>query len=184
MSEARILVVGSTMMDLIAYAQRLPEVGETLVGDRFQMGFGGKGANQAVMAEVYAEAVTRRVYDRLAGLAGTVLDAGCSVVVDAACTKRWQRDLLAGTAGDRGMPVIWVAFDLPASALVARVAGRQARGDDPSDASAEIVMQQVADVEPLAVEEVRSDGTLVRVTAGDTDIGPEGIAKRVVEMIG
>ena len=43
MSEPRILVVGSTMMDLIAYAQRLPEVGETLVGDRFQMGFGGKG---------------------------------------------------------------------------------------------------------------------------------------------
>ena len=37
-------------MDLIAYAQRLPDVGETLVGDRFQMGFGGKGANQAVMA--------------------------------------------------------------------------------------------------------------------------------------
>lgn len=50
MSEPRILVVGSTMMDLIAYAQRIPEVGETLVGDRFQMGFGGKGANQAVMA--------------------------------------------------------------------------------------------------------------------------------------
>jgi len=141
-------------------------------------------ANQAAMAEVYAEAVTRRVYDRLAGLAGTVLDAGCNVVVDAACTKRWQRDLLAGIAGDRGMPVIWVAFDLPASALVARVAGRQARGDDPSDASAEIVMRQISDVEPLTGEEVRGDGTLVRVTAADTDIGPEGIAKRVVEMIG
>jgi predicted kinase len=141
-------------------------------------------ANQAVMAEVYAEAVTRRVYERLAGLAGTVLDAGCSVVVDAACTKRWQRDLLAGAAGDRGMPVIWVAFDLPTNALVARVAGRQARGDDPSDASAEIVMRQVADVEPLAGEEVRGDCTLVRVTAADADIGPEGIAKRVVEMIG
>ena len=141
-------------------------------------------ANQAVMAEVYAEAVTRRVYERLAGLAGTVLDAGCSVVVDATCTKRWQRDLLAGAAGDRGMPVIWVAFDLPANALVARVAGRQARGDDPSDASAEIVMRQISDVEPLVGEEVRGNGTLVRVTAADTDTGPEGIAKRVVEMIG
>jgi len=50
MGAARILVVGSTMMDLIAYATRLPEAGETLVGTRFQMGFGGKGANQAVMA--------------------------------------------------------------------------------------------------------------------------------------
>jgi ribokinase len=47
---ARILVVGSTMIDLVAYAVRLPEAGETLIGDRFESGFGGKGANQAVMA--------------------------------------------------------------------------------------------------------------------------------------
>jgi ribokinase len=45
-----ILVVGSTMIDLIAYADRLPEAGETLVGTAFAMGFGGKGANQAVAA--------------------------------------------------------------------------------------------------------------------------------------
>ena len=42
-----VLVVGSTMIDLVAYTQRVPEAGETVVGDRFQMGFGGKGANQA-----------------------------------------------------------------------------------------------------------------------------------------
>ena len=119
-----------------------------------------------------------------AGLAGTVLDAGCSVVIDAACTKRWQRDLLADAAGDRGASIIWVAFDLPVGELVARVTQRQARGDDPSDASAEIVMRQVADFEPLAGEEVRGNDTLVRVTAADTDIRPESIAKRVVEMIG
>jgi len=45
-----VLVVGSTMIDLIAYADRLPEAGETLVGTSFAMGFGGKGANQAVAA--------------------------------------------------------------------------------------------------------------------------------------
>jgi len=43
-------VVGSTMIDQIAYAVRMPERGETVVGDRFAEGFGGKGANQAVMA--------------------------------------------------------------------------------------------------------------------------------------
>jgi predicted kinase len=82
------------------------------------------------------------------------------------------------------VPIIWVAFDLPVGELVARVTQRQARGDDPSDASAEIVMRQVADCEPLAGEEVRGNDTLVRVTAADTDIRPESIAKRVVEMIG
>jgi ribokinase len=37
-------------MDLISYVSRLPVLGETLHGSRFRMGFGGKGANQAVMA--------------------------------------------------------------------------------------------------------------------------------------
>ncbi|MCY4368565.1 MAG: ribokinase [bacterium] len=47
-----VVVVGSTMIDLVAYVSRMPGRGETLVGDRFQMGFGGKGANQAVMARL------------------------------------------------------------------------------------------------------------------------------------
>jgi ribokinase len=49
-AEPSVLVVGSTMIDLIAYADRLPEAGETLVGTGFRSGFGGKGANQAVAA--------------------------------------------------------------------------------------------------------------------------------------
>ncbi|MBC8365180.1 MAG: ribokinase [Actinobacteria bacterium] len=46
------------MIDLVAYTQRVPEAGETIVGDRFQMGFGGKGANQAVMASLVGAGVT------------------------------------------------------------------------------------------------------------------------------
>ncbi|MBA2716057.1 MAG: ribokinase [Propionibacteriales bacterium] len=46
----RIVVVGSTMMDLVAYAPVIPGPGQTLRGTEFQLGFGGKGANQAVMA--------------------------------------------------------------------------------------------------------------------------------------
>jgi ribokinase len=45
-----IAVVGSAMMDLTAYADVLPEPGQTLTGQLFMTGFGGKGANQAVMA--------------------------------------------------------------------------------------------------------------------------------------
>jgi hypothetical protein len=50
MSTPRIVVVGSTMIDLIAYADRLPGDGETVIGSSYETGFGGKGANQAVMA--------------------------------------------------------------------------------------------------------------------------------------
>jgi ribokinase len=55
--EPRIVVVGSTMIDLVAFADRLPDAGETLVGTRFLQGFGGKGANQAVAAARFGAAV-------------------------------------------------------------------------------------------------------------------------------
>ena len=50
MSKAVVAVVGSAMMDLTAYAAVLPGPGQTLIGDLFTTGFGGKGANQAVIA--------------------------------------------------------------------------------------------------------------------------------------
>jgi ribokinase len=50
MQAPEVVVVGSSNMDLIAYAPRLPAPGETLMGARFQTGYGGKGANQAVAA--------------------------------------------------------------------------------------------------------------------------------------
>jgi ribokinase len=48
--EATICVVGAALIDLISYVPRLPRLGETLQGSDFRMGYGGKGANQAVMA--------------------------------------------------------------------------------------------------------------------------------------
>ena len=50
MSKAVIAVVGSAMIDLTAYAKIIPAPGQTLEGDLFTTGFGGKGANQAVIA--------------------------------------------------------------------------------------------------------------------------------------
>ena len=50
MSKAVIAVVGSAMIDLTAYAAVIPAPGQTLEGDLFTTGFGGKGANQAVIA--------------------------------------------------------------------------------------------------------------------------------------
>lgn len=47
---ARVAVIGSINMDMVAHAHRLPGAGETLAGDDFVMAPGGKGANQAVAA--------------------------------------------------------------------------------------------------------------------------------------
>ncbi len=50
MTQPTICVVGSINLDMNAYVTRFPMVGETLSGLRFTTGYGGKGANQAVMA--------------------------------------------------------------------------------------------------------------------------------------
>jgi len=51
-NQPRIVVVGSAVVDLTTFADRFPGPGETLFGDRFDLGFGGKGANQAVAARL------------------------------------------------------------------------------------------------------------------------------------
>lgn len=56
--EPTIVCVGSTMVDLISYLERMPAQGETIFGRGFAQGFGGKGANQAVMAALLGGDVT------------------------------------------------------------------------------------------------------------------------------
>ena len=48
----RIVVVGSANVDLTTFADRLPAAGETIFGSHFDLGWGGKGANQAVAARL------------------------------------------------------------------------------------------------------------------------------------
>lgn len=46
----KLCVIGSNMVDLTTYIDRMPVAGETLAAPSFTMGCGGKGANQAVAA--------------------------------------------------------------------------------------------------------------------------------------
>src|SRR5215469_13267816 len=48
----RIAVIGSANVDLTTFTDRFPKPGETIFGQKFDLGFGGKGANQAVAARL------------------------------------------------------------------------------------------------------------------------------------
>src|ERR1700684_2611260 len=48
----RIAVIGSANIDLTTFTDRFPKPGETIFGQKFDLGFGGKGANQAVAARL------------------------------------------------------------------------------------------------------------------------------------
>ena len=48
---SRILVIGSSNVDLVMHMPRLPEVGETIINASFSQTYGGKGANTAVATQ-------------------------------------------------------------------------------------------------------------------------------------
>lgn len=54
----RIAVVGSANIDLTTFTEQFPKPGETIFGQKFDLGFGGKGANQAVAARLCGAEVT------------------------------------------------------------------------------------------------------------------------------
>jgi ribokinase len=65
----RIAIVGSANVDLTTFSDHFPKPGETIFGDKFDLGFGGKGANQAVAARLCGSEVfmVARVGDDLFG---------------------------------------------------------------------------------------------------------------------
>lgn len=54
----KIVVIGSANTDLVINTSRIPEPGETVLGGKFMMAAGGKGANQAVAAQRLGADVT------------------------------------------------------------------------------------------------------------------------------
>lgn len=54
----KILVIGSSNMDLVVQVPRCPAAGETLFGSSFTTNYGGKGANQAVAVARIGSGVT------------------------------------------------------------------------------------------------------------------------------
>ena len=67
--QPRIAVIGSANIDLVTYTDQFPRPGETIFGREFSLGFGGKGANQAVAARLCGAQVSMvaRVGDDLFG---------------------------------------------------------------------------------------------------------------------
>src|SRR5579872_7223454 len=65
----RIAVVGSANIDLTTFTEQFPKPGETIFGQKFDLGFGGKSANQAVAARLCGAdvAMVARVGDDMFG---------------------------------------------------------------------------------------------------------------------
>jgi ribokinase len=104
MSRKKIVVVGSSNTDMVVQLGRLPAPGETLLGGRFTMAAGGKGANQAVAAS------------RAGGEVSFIARVGRDDLGDRALAGLVKEGIdLRGVARDTsessGVALIWVSAD-------------------------------------------------------------------------
>jgi len=104
----------------------------------------------AVDQGIYTAEAGHRTYERLAELAGGVLDAGISVIVDAACLKAAQLAPFRALAVARRVALLILEFHAPADVLRERI-GRRERGA--SDANLDILEHQLGSWQELPERE-------------------------------
>jgi predicted kinase len=118
----------------------------------------------ASATERYTPAARQAVYDELARRADRALTAGYPVIVDATFLQRAQRDAFRQLAERRGVPFVILAFDADPATLRQRIEERRQEGEDPSEATIDVLEQQLAEREPLGEEE---RGYVVAVRDGE-----------------
>lgn len=96
---------------------------------------------------IYTMDATQRTYDRLAELAGHVLDAGYPVIVDATFKDPSQRAQFKQLADVKQVGFVILSFTAPADVLRQRIIER---GKGVSDANLAVLEHQLAHWQPLA----------------------------------
>ncbi|SDU78731.1 ribokinase [Arcanobacterium phocae] len=125
-----IAVIGSNMVDLITYIDRMPAEGETLEAPDFKMGCGGKGANQAVAAA------------RLGSEVLMVTRVGNDIFADNTVSNFEKNGIdtryVMRTEGSSGVAPIFVDAESHNSILIIKGANAQLSSADIDSAAADI----------------------------------------------
>ena len=101
----------------------------------------------------YDPAARAAVYHHMAQRAAHLLQTGWRVLVDATFLHAVDRNALADVARQAGVPFFILACEAPPDTLRARILHRQQTGHDASEATLDVLAQQLAVVEPLTPAE-------------------------------
>lgn len=101
---------------------------------------------------IYTPAANLRTYAHLAEIAEAALSFGWSVIVDAAFLRRRERETFRRLAERLGVPFAILAPSASQEEMVRRL---ESRRGDASEATAEVLARQLANLEPLTSEEQR-----------------------------
>jgi aminoglycoside phosphotransferase family enzyme/predicted kinase len=103
---------------------------------------------------IYSPDASASTYQRLHQLAEAALHAGFPVVIDATYLKKAQRDAASQIAEACGAPFIILACSAPDEVIAGWLEQRRLAGNDPSDATMDVVHAQQASREALSEDEL------------------------------
>ncbi|MGQ3348583.1 AAA family ATPase, partial [Bosea sp. (in: a-proteobacteria)] len=140
-----------------------------LASDRLRKRRHGVEPQMRLPPEAYRPAVSEAVFAEQAQRALAILRLGHGVVADAVFDRAPDHERIARAAHEAGVAFQGLWLEAPAPTLIARV---EARRGDPSDATGEIVRQQLGRATP--VEDWR------RLS---TEAGPEAVCREARAMV-
>ncbi|MDP2248030.1 MAG: AAA family ATPase [Nitrosomonadales bacterium] len=109
--------------------------------------------SSGVGSGIYTAEAGRKTYHQLAAMAEAVLSAGFSVIVDAAFLQAEQRAMFHALAAAQNTPISILSFKASTTVLGNRIQRRQSQQHDASEATIEILQQQIASAISLTEEE-------------------------------
>ncbi|NQD96846.1 ATP-binding protein, partial [Pseudomonas sp. CrR25] len=104
-------------------------------------------------AGIYSQDAGTATYQHLHQLADAALHAGFPVVIDATYLKHAQRQAAWQIAEETGVPFLILDCQAPDEVIASWLAQRQEAGQDPSDATLQVVQAQHAHREALNADE-------------------------------
>ena len=156
--KGKIVIIGSTNTDMTAFCDKMPKPGETVLGNEFVMGPGGKGANQAVAAkrlggdvkfickvgeDIFGENTIRHFKDegldtsgvmfskRPSGVALITVDKGaenCIVVASGANNDYTEEDIRSCRVAIESCDILLMQLEIPVPAVLEAARIASAKG--------------------------------------------------------
>ncbi|PLX61508.1 AAA family ATPase [Sedimenticola selenatireducens] len=116
---------------------------------------GSRSSGSALGGGIYATNFSARTYERLQQLAEAIIQSGRVAIVDATFLRQADRQRFRKLAADLDVPFLMLDFRVAEAVLRQRIRQRQQQGSDPSEATLNVLEQQLATAEPLSEDELK-----------------------------
>lgn len=104
----------------------------------------------------YSEEATRKTFDQMKQMVEEIISSGYTAVVDARFESAWQRAIFFNLAKTLEIPILIIHCFAPENVLTNRVQKRSLLKDDISEATVEVLKQQLETYEPLTEKEKKN----------------------------